>query len=198
MNYIDLLLKLDTGNISDIIEILNNSIYASEYIETEQSNVIHTGFRCETQHGKVLTLLFDIKEEVIIRQVYNPGISYLPICGVCMDKGGYDYYNCPCAEIITAMTLDCKAGIKHKFELAPQYWHEIKNSEVKATNYDSGEEETISHFSVLKSTGEEIKKIPLQNKSVPEVFFTGDKFIIKGDPEFDDWYDKYRDPFEMD
>ena len=95
MKYYELLQTLKRGNHTEIIDILNKSTYAEYYSPANEPTVINTGFTCRTQNDKILMLLYDITNKVIIRQVYNKDFAFPPICGVAMFKSSSGFYDDP-------------------------------------------------------------------------------------------------------
>lgn len=69
MDYAQLLSILYKGSLSEIIGALNKSVYVTDYSKpNDDSLVLHTGFSFSTHTGKELHVLFDLKNNIIIRQ----------------------------------------------------------------------------------------------------------------------------------
>ena len=64
MKYAKLLDILYGENLTDILNVLNQSVYATDYtIEDKNSIVVHSGFTFFTHKQKKIDLLYDFKTE---------------------------------------------------------------------------------------------------------------------------------------
>ena len=198
MTFSQLLLDLSYGVHEDIIRILNSSLYAQDYQEPEKSFVVSTGFTCKTQHGKILHILYDAAQQQVLHQVYNFGFAFPPLCGALLKKDKTGFYNEVytqfVAGIFTSHELGCEVG---DFKNAGDYWDLNEISEISVYDSEIGKDVTIRSVRIYNSDHKILHNIPLQMKHDEEVFFTGKKFIIKDDPDYDDWYDDGIDPFNI-
>jgi len=177
MKYSKLLYILYGDSLSDILNILNQSVYVTDYItEDKNSIVVHTGFTFLTHKQKKIDLLYDFKNETIIRQVRNDGFAIPQINGMFATKGDDNYFNYFCDIVLTEIVeeKDEESTFYH-LKNPYTYLNINKINEITVIDKEKNNEITYTSFKI-SSNGILIKEIPLQKELEDIIFFDGDLF----------------------
>lgn len=191
MKYAQLINILYNGDLSDILDVLNQAVYVTNFVPADKSSVIiHTGFTFRTQYKKMV-LLYELQTEVVIKQVLNNHPSNpLRINGLCLHQGDSNFINGYVnALLFKAFEKDnnlCEF-FKIPIEEIGRLRCEENTNRVTCTN-DDGNLEKIRSFTIIETNG--LSKTVKLNKDLNHRFyFNGSQFYLSAEDSRRESYD---------
>lgn len=177
MKYSKLLEILYGKDIEKIINVLNQSIYVTDFTPNDsESLVLHTGFSFESHKNKRIDILYDLMTESIIRQVHNDRLSIPLICGIYAVKQNSQYFNSFYEFIVTDVfeNNNEKAGIQ-LLKNPATYFNKNSIIEIIVIDKETKEENHISSINIHYNDSQ-IKETPLQKKLADKIYFGQNSF----------------------
>jgi len=177
MDFSEIIEILYSENLSDIIKIINRSVYVQDYVvDSDNPHMIYTGFSFYTQSDKQFDLLYDIETKSIIRQVRNEGVGFLQVIGIVIKRNEVNgYYNQFSTMVITESISNFQkvryANIKDLYN-----YHNLDTISEIIVQDEDGEEEVYKSFIITNSVEDTKKGYPLQKRLKTRLFFDGEKF----------------------
>ena len=189
MKLITILDKIYSGNDASIVDVIASSKYVKDHVfDDNKSLVINTGLSFKSHKGNEFGLFYDIYEDVLIRQMINPGdfFGILPHLGLrCFPENGY--LNLISQDLIVALSTSIELfGVERFCE------EEYSTLAEKFPTFKIFEGQDSNNI---------IKSYPLRIDNKPIVFVVSngiekyiddDEFYEDNDSD-DDYYQNYTD-----
>lgn len=171
MTIADVFKGLYSSNEYIVAEMLSRATYVTSYKVPEKSLMLHTGFTCKVQTGRVFEFLVDAKDwnspVKLVYQVKNPEIHFSAIAGLMVTKSDGPYYKLFNLFILQGISL-CSESMNY-FKPTPNDVHFKKL--------------THNVFTVFnKEDGSTIAEYPISHHH-PHVFFLGREEFLVAPPE---------------
>ena len=187
MGYYRVLRILYNDNLESIINLLNDSVYITNYEDEGKSFIIHTGFSFSTQTGQELEVLYSISSKITIIQPRNPGhgFSYPKLNGLNLLRGGYKnevYFN----TLFPMITYEFHYKNEERFSVMPidndyisKLWDKSEITEVYGINLKDNSKIRVCKIKVfIKKNGKTIKEsYPLNRTLRYTIFLNPDGWI---------------------
>ncbi len=198
MKYSELLNVLYGENLTDILNVLNQSIYVTDYlIDDKNSIIVHSGFTFFTHKQKKIDLLYDIENEKIIRQVRNDDFSIPQINGIIATKNNDKYFNYFYEVVLTEILEgNNEDGTFYHLKDPYSYLNIDEIEEIIVIDKEKNKEIKYNSLKIF-SNGNIIKEIPLQKRLGEIIFFNGTLF--KKYIPYDEYYqdNNYEDYYKQ-
>lgn len=162
---------------SKTVEMLNRATYIKYYRVPQNTLMLHTGFSCQVQTGKVFEFLCDVGDfnsVQLVFQVKNPGIHLPQIAGLMVSKSGGQFYRLFHTFVLTAIS-SCS-----------QYIRSIQPSS-QEINFNKLSHKLFTVYS--KDDNSVIAEYPITKFHETEFFTNGETFYYHSDQ----FYSQYRD-----
>lgn len=171
MTIVEVFKGLYSSNDHIVAQMLSRATYVTSYKVPEKSFMIHTGFTCKVQTGRVFEFLVDAKDwnspVKLVYQVRNPEIQLPAIAGLMVGKSSGPYYKLFHLFIIQGISL-CSESMNY-FKPTPNDVHFKKLPHNVFTVFN-------------KEDGSIITEYPISHHH-PHVFFLGREEFLVAPPE---------------
>jgi hypothetical protein len=183
MKYLKVIEILYGDNIDSIINLLNKSVFANEFVPEGDSNAVHTGFSFQIHTGKTMEILYSIYHDTIIRQLRISETYALPLLiGLLASKeyiDGRGFYGGYKELLITPRYSNDGEEEGYLINEHIKVPHNSNQNGIKEiTITEGGVEVIISELKIRDSENNVIKTIPLQRKFHKEIFYGNSSFKV--------------------
>ena len=177
MKHSHLLEILYNSDIEDILQILNQSIYITNYSSPiETPIIIHTGFYFNSHRDKKIELLYDLNQEIVLRQVRNYGGELPLINGLLAGRRDGIYYNSFHKLVVIKIKKNNNLQGVFKYLKDPYtYLGKEKVTEITVIDPNDDTESVVNTFKIMEGNSV-FKEIPLQKILSETLFFNGSTF----------------------
>lgn len=167
----DLFKGLYSSNLHEVARMLSRATYITDYRVPEKTRMLHTGFTCKVQTGKVFEFLMDVKDWKspinLVYQVKNADIHLPAIAGLMVSKEGGIYYRIFHLGVLSRCSL-CSQSLN----LSQQSLSDIRNNNL-----------THNVFTVFNiETNFIVAEYPNTYRH-PHEFFLGSEEFLSAPPE---------------
>lgn len=177
MEYSELLTVIYGNDLSKIIRVLNQSLYATDFICNEEYPLIaHTGFSFDTHKGRRIDLLFHFKTKKIIRQARAYNFSLPQINGLIVTRMNEKYINHFLELMVINISVDKNEEPRFYYlKDSNKYIGKDLINEVIVTDEQKTQSITVESFKLV-SNNKVVREFPLYRNFEHSIFFDGKVF----------------------
>lgn len=182
MTFLEIIKKLYSNEISQVVEVLNKSIHVSDGLYKSSDFCVHTGFTFVNQKGNKFELIYNGETEQIYRQ---PRISnnILPlIIGLSVGKGDSIYFNGHYGQsvlILHELENGTESGVLYSIKNIEKYQYENPVNEIEVAKDGQDDFEFISKFKIIDKEDKLLFEFPLCMEFKQKIFYNGNNNSFK-------------------
>lgn len=196
MKYSELLGIIYGNNLRTIINVLNHSVYVTDFKLAKDSIVINTGFIFKTHNSKKMELYYELETGTIIRQPKLKELSIPQLNGLISIKDKREYFNQYLEMILTEVPENDNNGTFY-FLKDPRKYLDIECIKEITVIKDNKREYKINFLLVKRERSIKFKYPYFKNLQDP-IFYNSHNFSYYESQSNNESNDKNDDRFDDD
>jgi len=178
MNYLTVIKKLYGDDEDELLNVLNSAIYVEDYNFDKKTLLIHTGFIFMTHKQKKMTLIYDLVNKAVIKQVHFESSILLPFNGVLFFQASDGFlYNSNRAYLMVEICDNNEQFEIYELDNSVYNVEKCNPKNLIVKNEKLGKNTVINSI-LVKYDSKSNETFPLQKNSDIIFYFDGSSFDI--------------------